>query len=74
MRPLRFLMPRNHSVCRVHAAFLLLEAKEAVEVIETIEVIEAVEVIEAPEVSNAREITQYVKCRLFVIFRGQRGC
>ena len=37
-------------------------------------VVEAVEVIEAAEVSDAREITQNVKCRLFLIFRGQRGC
>ena len=47
---------------------------EAVEVIEATEVGEAVEVIEAAEVPDAREITQYVKCRLFWIFRGQRGC
>ena len=47
---------------------------EAEDVIEAIEVVEAVKVIEAAEVSDAREITQYVKCRLFLIFRGQRGC
>ena len=44
------------------------------EVIEATEVVEAVEVIEAAEVSNAGEITHYVKERLFLIFRGQRGC
>jgi hypothetical protein len=38
-----------------------------------IEAIEVVEVIEATGVPDAREITQYVKCRLFLIFRGQRG-
>jgi hypothetical protein len=43
-------------------------------VIEATEVVEAVENIEAAEVSDAREITQYVRCRLFLIFRGQRGC
>ena len=43
-------MPRNHSVCKVHAIFLLLEAKEAVEVIEASNVIIPVEVIEATEV------------------------
>ena len=42
-------MPRNHSVCKVHAVFLLLEAKEAVEVIEASDVIMSVEVIEATE-------------------------
>ena len=43
-------MPRNHSVCKVHAIFLLLEAKEAVEVIEASDVIMSVEVMEATEV------------------------
>ena len=37
------------------------------------EIVEAVEVIEAAGVPDAKEITQYVKCRLFLIFRGQRG-
>ena len=32
------------------------------------EVVEAVEVIEAVEVPDAREITQYVKCKQFLIF------
>ena len=50
LRPLRFLKPGNHSVCKVHAVFLFLEAKEAVEVIEASDVIMAFEVIEAPEV------------------------
>ena len=50
LRPLRFLMPGNHSVCKVHAVFLILEAKEAVEVIEASDVIMSVEVIEATEV------------------------
>ena len=40
----------------------------AVEVIEANEVVEAVEVIEAAEVPDAREITQYVKCKQFLIF------
>ena len=39
-----------HSVCKVHAVFLFLEAKEAVEVIEASDVIMSVEVIEATEV------------------------
>ena len=43
-------MPRNHSVCKVHAVFLLLEAKEAVEVSEASDVIMSVKVIEATEV------------------------
>jgi hypothetical protein len=51
LRPLRFLMPGNHSVCKVHAVlFLFLDAKEAVEVIEASDVIMSVEVIEATEV------------------------
>ena len=45
-----FLLPGNHSVCKVHAVFLILEAKEAVEVIEASDVILSVEVIEATEV------------------------
>ena len=49
-RPLRFLMSRNHSVCKVHDVLLLLEAKEAVEVIKASDVIMSVEVIEATEV------------------------
>ena len=40
-------MPRNHSVCKVHAIFSSLEAKEAVE---ASDVIMSVEVIEATEV------------------------
>ena len=40
-------MPGNHSVCKVHAVFLFLEAKETVEVTEAIDVIMSVEVIEA---------------------------
>ena len=47
---LRFLMPSNHSVSKAYAGFLLLEAKEAVEVIEASDVILTVEVIEATEV------------------------
>jgi hypothetical protein len=43
-------MQRNHSVCKVHAIFLLFEAKEAVEVIEASDVIMSVEIIEATEV------------------------
>ena len=42
-------MPGNHSVCKVHAVFLFLEAKEAVEVTEASDVIMSVEVIEATE-------------------------
>ena len=43
-------MPGNHSVCKVHAVFSFLEAKEAVKVIEASDVIMSVEVIEATEV------------------------
>ena len=43
---------------------------EAEEVIEVTEVVEADEVIEATDVSDTKEITHYVKCRLFLIFRG----
>ena len=50
LRPLRFHKPRNHSVCKVHDVFLLLENKEAVKVIEASDVIMSVEVIEAKEV------------------------
>ena len=50
LRPLGFLLPGNHSVCKVHAVFLILEAKEAVEIIEASDVILSVEVIEATEV------------------------
>ena len=50
LRPLRFLKPGNHSVCKVHAVFLFLEAKEAVEVIEASDVIMPVEVIEVTKV------------------------
>ena len=49
-------MPRNHSVCKVHAVFLLLEAKEAVEVIEASDVIMSVDVIEATEVFRTTQI------------------
>jgi hypothetical protein len=42
LRLLRFLMPGNHSVCKVHAVFSFLEAKEAVEVIEASDVIMSV--------------------------------
>ena len=43
-------MPRNHSLCKVHAVFLFFEVKEAVEVIEASDVTMSVEVIEATEV------------------------
>ena len=43
-------MPGYHSVCKVHAVFSFVEAKEAVEVIEASDVIMFVEVIEATEV------------------------
>ena len=44
-------MPGNHSVCKVYDVFfLLLEAKEAVEVVEASDVIMSVEVMEATEV------------------------
>ena len=46
-------MPGNHSVCKVQAVFLFLEAKEAVEVIEASDVITSVEVIEATRYSIA---------------------
>ena len=50
LRPLRFLKPGNHSVCKVQAVFLFLEANEAVEVIEASDVIRTVEVIEATQI------------------------
>ena len=50
-------MPRNHTVCKVHAVFFLFsEAKEAVEVIEASDVIMSVEVIEATEVFRTTQI------------------
>ena len=55
LRPLRFLKPGNLSECIVHAVFLFLEAKEAVEVIEASDVIMSVEVIEATEVFRTTE-------------------
>ena len=56
MRLIRFLIPENHSVCKVHAVFLSLEAKEAVEVIEATDVVEAVEVSEAAEVLRPEKL------------------
>ena len=56
LRPLWFLKPGNHSVCKVHAVFLFLEAKEAVEVIEASDVIMSAEVIEATEVFRTTQI------------------
>ena len=56
MRPLRFLKPGNLSECKVHAVFLVLEAKEAVEVIEASVVIRNLEVIEATEVFRTTQI------------------
>ena len=50
LRLLRFLMPGNHSLCKVHGVFLFFEVKEAVEVIEANDVTMFVEVIEATEV------------------------
>ena len=44
LRQLKFLMPGNHSVCKVHAVFSFLEAKEAVQVIEASDIIMSVEV------------------------------
>ena len=49
----------------MEAVFDFVGAEKAVEVIEAAE---AVEVIEAVEVPDAREITQYVKCKQFLIF------
>jgi hypothetical protein len=51
-RLLRFPMP----VCKVHAVFSFLEAKEAVEVIEASDVIMSAEVIEATEVFKNTQI------------------
>jgi hypothetical protein len=48
LRLLRFLMPGNHSVCKVQAVFFFF--LEATEVIEASDVIMSVEVIEATEV------------------------
>ena len=65
-------MPRNHSVCKVHDVFLLLEAKEAVEVIESSDVIMSVEIIEATEVfrTNLSLKINHLKARinLFLMF------
>ena len=43
------------------------------EVIETTEVVEAVEVIEAAEDPDAKDIIQYVKCKQFLTFLGQKS-
>ena len=43
-------MPRNHSLCKMHAVFLFFEVKEAVKFIEASDVTMSVEVIEATEV------------------------
>ena len=55
LRPLGFLLPGNHSVCKVHAVFLILEAKEAAEVTEASDIIMSVEVIEVTEVFRSTE-------------------
>ena len=60
MRPLRFLKPGNHSVCKVHAVFLFLEAKEAVEVIKASNVIMSVEVIEVTEFSEPLRVLKSI--------------
>ena len=53
-----FLMPGNHSVCKVHTVFLFLEAKEAVEVIEASDVSMSVDVIEATEVFKTTSVLE----------------
>ncbi len=49
-------MPGNHSVCKVHALFLCLEAKEASDVTMSVEVIEATEVFRTPQSLKINEI------------------
>ena len=65
LRPLRFLITGNHSVCEVHAVFLILEAKEAVENIEASDVTLSVEVIKATEVFRTTQSlkTNNIKAR-----------
>ena len=50
LRPLRFLMPGKHSLWKLQAIFLFLEATKAVEVIEVSDGIMSIEVIETTEV------------------------
>ena len=59
-------MPGNHSVCKVHAVFLFLEAKETVEVTEAIDVIMSVEVIEATEFFRTNKI---IKITLIMFYK-----
>ena len=68
LRPLRFLMPGNHSVCKVHAVLSFLEAKEAVEVVEASDIIMLVEVIEATEVFRTTQSLQIndIKARIAI--------
>ena len=54
-------MPGNHSVCKVHAVFLFLETKEAVEVTEASEVIMSVEGLKVIEASEVFRTTQSLK-------------
>ena len=65
-------MSRNQSVCKVHAIFSSLEAKEAVEVIEASDFIMSVEVNEATEVFRTIQILKinYIMTRfaLFLCF------
>ena len=50
-----FLKAGNPSVCKMHAVFLILEAKEAAEVTEASDIIMSVEVIEVTEVFRSTE-------------------
>ena len=50
-----FLKAGNPSVCKMHAVFLILEAKEAAEVTEASDIIMSVQVIEVTEVFRSTE-------------------
>ena len=50
-----FLKAGNPSVCKMHAVFLILEAKEAAEVTDASDIIMPVEVIEVTEVFRSTE-------------------
>ena len=61
-------MPRNHSLCKVHAVLSFLAAKEAVEVVEASDIIMLVEVIEATEVFRTTQSLQIndIKARIAI--------
>ena len=61
-----FLKAGNPSVCKMHAVFLILEAKEAAEVTEASDTIMSVEVIEVTEVFRTIQIPKInnIKARI----------